>query len=267
MTGNTDMHLLLTAYADGELDEPGISEVESWLAANPSGHDTLAMHRETTALLKAAFSENLYAAGIEKLITPPLSPRSRDARPGDVLPFVSAGARPRGLLRYGWAMAASVLMALAGYAAGAAWPGLLISERTQMLTEIAEYHAVYSRETVHLVEVPATQMEHLKKWLGSRVKQTLVVPDFTEAGLTLAGGRLVVLDGQPVAELMYTRAKGLPIAFCVFHRQGTPAKVRIDQRGVTSLASWGDGSHTYFVVGEADVKLIEDLAARVQRQL
>ena len=261
MTDNTDMTLLLTAYADGELDDTAVREVESWLAGNPSGHDILAMHRETTALLKAAFSESLYAAGAETLVATQPLVATRPLAPAPVR------ARSRALPWYGWALAASVMMGVFGYAAGTTWPGLLVSERSQMTTEVAEYHAVYSRETVHLVEVPATQMDHLRAWLGNRVKQKLVVPDFSEAGLTLAGGRLVVLDGMPVAELMYTRAKGLPIAFCVYHKEGTPATVRVDQRGAINVASWGDASHTYFVVGEADAKLIEDLVARARRQL
>ena len=136
-----------------------------------------------------------------------------------------------------------------------------------MLSEIAEYHAVYSRETVHLVEVPAAQSDHLKQWLGRRVKGTLVIPDFKERGLTFAGGRMVVLDGEPVAELMYTREKGLPIAFCVIYHTGAPVPMQVDKRGEIHLANWDDGTHSYVVVGEADRSLIEGLAALARKQL
>ena len=35
--------------------------------------------------------------------------------------------------------------------------------------KVAEYHAVYPRETRHLVEVPAEHMDDLTGWLGRRL--------------------------------------------------------------------------------------------------
>ena len=136
-----------------------------------------------------------------------------------------------------------------------------------MLSQVAAYHSIYSRETVHLVEVPATQEAHLKAWLGKRVNGTLIIPDFKQAGLTFAGGRLVVLDGEPVAELMYTREKGLPIAFCVLSHPGKADAVTVEQRGDLNLATWDDGSHSYVVVGDADANTIRGLATMARRQL
>ena len=242
-----DVENKLAAYADGELDEAGAREVEAYIAANPAAQETVSIHRETASLLRAAFSESLFASP-EVTLPPPQHRRFR---------FPSQS----------WAVAASILLGVLGYGAGAHWPNLLISDRDRMLTEIAEYHAVYSRETVHLVEVPAAQADHLKMWLGKRVNRNLVIPDFRSAGLTFAGGRMVVLDGAPVAELMYTREKGLPIAFCVLYRERKPAAMTVGNRGAINLAAWDDGSHSYFVVGEAEQAVIRDLATLAQRQI
>ena len=251
MTGNEDMDTLLAAYADGELDPPTAMRVEAWLQDNPDGQKLLAIHRDTTMLLRAAFSEQFYARGT-----------------GHLPPPVWTASRLRAALpRFGWAVAASLLMGMIGYGTGAHWPGLLISGRDRMLTEVAEYHSVYSRETVHLVEVPASQADHLKLWLGKRVNRALIIPDFKEAGLTFAGGRMVVLDGAPVAELMYTREKGLPIGFCVLYHRGTPAPLRLDNRGAVNMATWDDGSHSYIVVGEAEQTTLRTLASLAQKQL
>ena len=262
----TDMDSLLAAYADGELDEAAAREVEAWLEANPEGQHILAIHRETTSLLRAAFSESLYARDADTL--PPLARPLPAFSPTPMAPPLSRPLKTRpSMAPYGWALAASILMGVMGYGAGAFWPDLLISDRDRMMTEVAEYHAVYSRETVHLVEVPAAQSDHLKMWLGKRVNRALVIPDFKEAGLTFAGGRMVVLDGAPVAELMYTREKGLPIAFCVFYRKGKPDGIVMGQRGAMHLAAWDDGSHSYIVVGEADPTTLRGLAAMAQKQL
>jgi anti-sigma factor RsiW len=253
MAGNENMDALLVAYADGELDETSVAEVEAYLAVTPEAQRTLAIYRETAALLRAAFPESRYLRGDVPQHDQP----------------VWAVPKPRGLRlpRYTWAVAASLLMAMIGYAAGAFWPGLIESQRDRMLDEVAEYHSIYSRETVHLVEVPATQEDHLKAWLGKRVNATLVIPNFNQDGLTFAGGRLVVLDGEPVAELMYTRPTGLPIAFCVLHHVGQPSTITMERRGDLNLATWDDGSHSYFVVGQADPATIQGLAKQAQTQL
>jgi anti-sigma factor RsiW len=250
MASNDDMDALLVAYADGELDETSVAEVEAYLAANPAAQRTLAIYRETAALLRAAFPESRYSSGKEPVFERPV-----------------AAVRKRRLPRHTWAVAASLAMGMIGYAAGAFWPGVIESRRDRMLDEVAEYHSIYSRETVHLVEVPATQEDHLKAWLGKRVNASLVIPNFSQAGLTFAGGRLVVLYGEPVAELMYTRPTGLPIAFCILSHVGQPSTITVQQRGDLNLATWNDGSHSYFVVGAADQATIQGLAAQARKQL
>ena len=258
MTNMDDMDAMLAAYADGELDEAGTARVEALLAGNPAApetlaaQETLAVQRETTALLRAAFAESLFAKPAAAL-PPPARGRAAMSRPNKAW--------------YGWAIAASILMGMVGYGAGASWPNLIQSERDRMLTDVADYHAVYSRETVHLVEVPAAQADHLKAWLGKRVNRTLVIPNFEAAGLTFAGGRMVVMDGLPVAELMYTRDGGLPIAFCVFHRTGKPGDVQEARRGAMNLATWEDGSNSFVVVGEATPNTIRELAALARKQI
>ncbi len=244
----SDSDTLLSTYADGELDEAATRRIETFIAANPAAQRTVDMHRETSALLRAALSEGQFAKQTDRL--PMIRRRRRAFMPRPV-----------------WAMAASILLAAGGFAAGTMWPNVLSSQRESMLTEIAEYHSVYSRETVHLVEVPAAQSEHLKMWLGKRVNRTLVIPDFKEAGLTFAGGRMVVLDGSPVAELMYTRDNGLPIAFCVLSRGGKPRTMEVERRGDVNLANWDDGTHLYVVVGEASPDKILALANMAQKQL
>ncbi len=253
MPVNEDMDALLVAYADGELDETSVAEVEAYLAASPAAQRTLAAYRETAALLRAAFPQSRYDHG----------------KTPEVLGQTAAVPKPSRLRMptYTWAIAASLAMGVIGYTAGAFWPGLIRSQRDRMLDEVAEYHSIYSRETVHLVEVPANQEDHLKAWLGKRVNASLVIPSFNQDGLTFAGGRLVVLDGEPVAELMYTRPTGLPIAFCVLYHVGKPSTITVERRGKLNLATWNDGSHSYFVVGDADPAQIQDLAASARKQL
>lgn len=243
-----EMAQQISAYVDGELDESSAAAVETRVAGNAAAQRLLAIHRETSAQLRAAFPASVYEGRLPRL---PLAAVRR---------WPSAA-------RYGWAVAASLLVGPLGFGAGTVWPDMFQSEQAEMLTEVAEYHAVYSRETVHLVEVPAAQLDQLKTWLGARVNRSLVVPDFKAAGLDFVGGRMVVLGGAPAVELMYSRKQGLPIALCVVRQRGMPGPVDLKRRGALQVATWSDGTHAWFVVGEADPEMIRKLAIAAQGQV
>jgi hypothetical protein len=66
---------------------------------------------------------------------------------------------------------------------------------------------------------------------------------------------------------MYTRPSGLPIAFCVLYHVGQPSTITVERRGDLNLATWNDGSHSYFVVGDADPSTIQGLAMLARKQL
>jgi len=169
-------------------------------------------------------------------------------------------------LHYGWALAASVLAAVT-FGGGVMWGGKAPSERADLIEEVAGYHQIYSRETTHLVEVPASETGQLTAWLGARLERDLTVPDLAAAGLRFAGGRMLVVNDRPVAELMYTRDQGLPIAICISRIDGKPWSMDVEEHGALRLASWGKDAYAYIVVGELDDAAVRDLARRVDAQI
>jgi anti-sigma factor RsiW len=241
----SDISLLLVSYADGELEPELAQEAERLVAADPQARAMVEMYRETSALLRAACGAEFYA-------------------PSAVL--LSAASRPA-IRSHGWALAASLAAAIVGFGGGAIWAGSIQSERGELLAEVAGYHAVYSRETRHLVEVPPEQVEHLKAWLGQRLARKLDVPNLDAAGLHFAGGRMVIVNGRPVAQLMYTRNQGLPIGICLTQMTGNPSPISVEQSGTLQLASWEDGTYEYVVVGEMDAAAARNIAERVKAQL
>src|SRR5205807_886539 len=89
---------------------------------------------------------------------------------------LAAQPRTRAFLRCGAALAASVGLAIIAFGGGATWAGRQ-TMYDDLVDEVASYHQIYSRETRHLVEVPADQADHLAAWLGKRLERKLVVPD------------------------------------------------------------------------------------------
>jgi anti-sigma factor RsiW len=243
-----DDEIRLMAYVDGELGPEEAREVEALIAADPEAQRLVGQFRATANLLRSACAENFYASPALRLPSP---------RP----PLAHAWRR------YGSIAAAAVVALFFGFGGGmlaANWP---ISQRDHLVDEIAEYHSVQSKETKHLVEVPSAEADDLKTWLGRRLERHLEVPDLSASGLQFAGGRMLVVDGKPVAEFMYTRASGPPVALCIARTGAEAAGVRVDRRGDLHLASWQDGGYTFVVAGIMSPEEAEAVAARAKAQL
>ncbi len=243
-----ETEIRLMAYVDGELDPEAVRGVEALIAADPEARRQVEQFRETADLLRAACAEGFYSR-------PPLQLRPSRR------PILEAWARYANL-------AAVAVIALAiGCGGGmliANWP---VSARDHLVDEIAEYHSVQSKETKHLVEVPSTEADDLKTWLGRRLERRLEVPDLSASGLQFAGGRMLVIDSKPVAEFIYTRGNGPPVALCVAHTGAEPAGVRIDRRGDLRIASWQEGGYTYILAGILTPADAEAIAERAKSQL
>jgi anti-sigma factor RsiW len=245
----SDTDSLLLEYVDGELDIGVVQEAERLIATDARARRKVEMFRETASLLRAACSESFYL-GDEGVLPSATVPLRRTRR------------------RYGWALAASIAAGvIIGVSGSAMWVGLPRTERALLIDEIAEYHPIYSRESKHLVEIQADRADDLAAWLGMSAERRFTVPDLTVAGLHFAGGRMLVANGRPVAQLMYTRDRGLPVGLCLTRMDGKPAAVSIDTRGALRLASWEDDGYAFVIAGEIDEATARDLAGKVRAQL
>jgi anti-sigma factor RsiW len=239
---------LLSAYADGELDTCQAAQVETMIARDPDLARIVDSHRQVTALLRAACAEHVYERALP------------------VLPAISPG-RPR-LRPILERVAAAAIVVVIGFAGGLNWQRWAADPLDHLLDEVAEYHEVYQKETRHLVEVPASRMDELVAWLGSRIGRDIIVPDLSFAGLTFAGGRMLVVGGAPVAALIFTRANGMPIALCIGEadRHGPMTPVRLHERHDLLLASWHHGGQDFVLVGQMDKATARALADRTRKQ-
>ena len=247
---------LLVADVDGELDPEAALKVEP-LMADPHALQRVEMFRETAALLRDACGERFFARkGGQRFFA------GKEAVPGPPHRRVS-----RQRQKNSWTIATSLAAVIVGFGAGVTWGGRTPSERAELIDEVASYHQLYSRETRHLVEVAADQVDDLTAWLGQRLDRKLELPDLATAGLRFAGGRMFVVNDRPVAELMYTRDHGLPIGICVTQIAADTAPVSVEERGRERVASWITGGYAYVVVGEIDDPTAQGIARRVAAQM
>ncbi len=239
----------LAAYVDGELDAAEARDIERQLAADPAARDTVRVFRQTDALLREAFGPSFDAAA---------GPLPAALRP------VFAVRRDRPLIRRIAALAAVLLFGVITFAAGYRIAGRAGEAPEELIDDVTGYHAVYARETDHLVEIPASRKAELAAWLGARLGRELVVPDLSALGFTFAGGRMLVSDNKPVAQLLYTRPGGMPLGVCVTRAEKPPAGLVVDHRNGVDVAWWRQHDYAYVVVGSApkdDLRKVADAVA------
>jgi anti-sigma factor RsiW len=139
----------------------------------------------------------------------------------------------------------------------------------RLLDEVADYHGVYARETDHQVEVPASRKEHIEAWLGSALHRSLHVPDLSKHGLTFLGGRLLVVDGTPVAQLLYQwpGRQHEPLGLCVSFGSPVDHEVMTDSRAGLQQVLWRRNGYTYVMVGWTSQDILAELASYVMPTL
>jgi anti-sigma factor RsiW len=248
----------LVAFVDGELDPDAMHAVAQALANDPAAQEKVRLLRLSAPLVKAVFRQPSFQA-VSPEVERALTPRRR------WLPRL-------GPVRAPLALAASIAMLVIGLGTG-----LLIGDRKpaptqfgeRLLEEVADYHVVYARETEHLVEVPASQREHIEAWLGEHLHRSLRVPDLGDRGLAFEGARLLVVDGRSVAQLLYAAPgdEHHPLALCIAEGAASDAPTILQSREGINLAAWRAGGYFYVLAGWQPQTFLKDVAAEVSPEL
>ena len=244
----TDLH----AYVDGELRPERRAEVDRYLAEHPSEADRVRAWHQGNELLRA-----LYAHIVDEQVPPRLD--------------VDRLAASRSTYSWKGAAAAAVLCVTIGLAGGwigrGYWTGPDLGQST-LVDEALAAHNLYTREVLHPVEVRADQQAHLAAWLSRRLDRSLVVPDLRSLGFSLVGGRLLPVQGQPAAQLMYEDETGLRVTFMIV-AENTGQETSLQYAQVDGLSSflWTDETMRCVLVGSLDGDRLRNIATRAYEQL
>lgn len=264
MTSSMDLATRLSAYRDGELPEAEARAVAALLAQDP------AVQAEYDALMGADDAiDRAFAAMLQEPVPVALAQglqRAQMAPPAANSPFPP---------RWGLRLAAVLALLMIGGAGGSYLTTQLNPlqlARAGWLEEVAQYHLVYAAQGRHLVEVGAEETPHLEKWLSDQTGVSFKVPDLSASGLTFKGARLLVANGKPVAQLMYTDANGAVIAVCFMAGgdatlgEGTGPLVTRNFDTI-DMISWKSGDAAYVVVGPKGSAVLEKVAAEASISL
>ncbi|MGF9563724.1 anti-sigma factor [Neorhizobium sp. JUb45] len=264
----------LSSAMDGELNELEQAEVDALLADDPQACAAQDELRRGSDFGSQAFAEVLREPVPLTLVrniktaTPPRKAVRLPQAQSPTLPFKPTRRQ---------AIAACALLVLA-----AGGIGYMIGSRPQMQTfadlampvtsgwleDIATHHRVFSRQTEHLVEVPASDSPHLVDWLMATTGVSFRVPDLSAEKLEFLGGRLFSAAGKPVGQLVYRDEDGSIISIC-FARNliGNDQNLAEQIRDDIGLIGWHRDQTDYVLTGPSADATLDSIAAKIAGQI
>jgi anti-sigma factor RsiW len=264
----------LVAYLDGELPAEEARAVEAWLAGDAEAQQLRRQLQEDSLALRGLLSAVLREPAPQALqdaIAAAASDRAQTGADGATVAPVPDRGRSRPMVPWLAAAAAVCLVVggLGGFLAGQQQARQELAAATPQplnwITQVAEYHRVYAGENRHLVEVAAAETPHIQQWLGKRLDMKLVVPDLEEQGLTFQGARMLVINGAPVAQLIYTPPGGRALALCIIRSPREDKPPTASRQDDLHLVDWRTKGYGFVVVGWEDDAKMQTIAVAAQK--
>ncbi|WP_457585701.1 anti-sigma factor family protein [Ensifer canadensis] len=253
----------LNAYVDGFLSEADRARVEQWLERNPARAEDVRQWQAQATELRAMFSPYAHSDERDRALVSATNVREV-AHSGD-----------RWTERLGSRIAAGLLLFAAGALTGLYAPHILTPGRSEQVAQVAESlprqaqsaFLIYASEVRHAVEVGPDQQTHLANWLGKRLDHPLNIPDLSNLGFSLVGGRLLPVNGKAGALFMYEDTSGQRLTVLLGRNpDNRETSFRIDSSGGVETFYWIDGPIGYAVTGEVPRTLLQKVADECYRQ-
>jgi anti-sigma factor RsiW len=244
MTGSTspadESALLAHAYFDDELDPVNALAVSRQVATDP----VLAAEVARIDALRRAVRERL-----------PIEPLPDHLRSK----IETAIGQTREDSRPSWrALAASVVLAMI-VASGVTWSSLTMRSDDRFAEAIMDGH-LRSLMSQRPTDVTSSEGHTVRPWFNGRVTQAPTVVNLNQEGFLLLGGRVDVIDAEPVATLVYGRRKHV-ISLFVLPRASRAHRLAASQsiKGY-NLVRWTAGDVEYWAVSDLNSAELETFA-------
>lgn len=134
--------------------------------------------------------------------------------------------------------------------------------------EAADNYRVYASDTQRPVEMGSTQQADLVRWVSSRLRSPVAIPDLESAGYRFLGGRLVTTPHGPAAMFLYDNDQGERLGVMVRPmdvEMNAAMSERTDQ-GLDGV-SWATDGIGYSLVAPTRPTSLHPLAKEVRRQV
>lgn len=275
----------LVAYLDGELDADERAHVEAWLEADPAVRDRLLALAESATTLRGAFADFLSEPVPEQLIAAARG-ETAAATEAEIVVLrprqMSAAPPPSNRWYIQFATAAGVLGLIVGGGVGYFGTAMFgpspVSAERQLQTAslngwldsaAGDYKLMVNAGDT-LVDVPAggDNGDVIQK-VSQNLPQPVRLPNLQPWGLTFKGARLVVLEGRPAAQLVYTtdnKAIG-PLTLIIGSTKQPDIAPTFERRQGLNLLYWRHQGRASVLVGQSEIGYLWGIANDVAWQL
>jgi anti-sigma factor RsiW len=278
----------LVAYLDGELEPAEQREIEALLDSDPAMRDRLAALALSAKLVRLAYDDVLHEPLPDRLIAAARGQQDGVAGVHEVPP---RGRRTAVARSVGWRVGLPIAASLAGLLAGggAVYLGVgnlipgsgnaalgrpaieaAVADNLWLDNAAGYFKLFVSGGDNSLIDVPATgdPRQALQK-ISQSLPQQVRLPDLKPWGLNFRGARLIVVDGRPAAQLVYTtdnKAIG-PLALIIGSLKQPDIPPTFERRHDVNLIYWRHQGRAYALVGQANIGYLWGIGNDVAWQL
>lgn len=275
----------LVAYLDGELDADERAHVEAWLDADPAIRDRLLALAESATLVRNAFADFVTEPVPEQLIAAARGETAQATEAEIVVlrpPPPKFAPPPSGRWYIQLATAAGLFGLVVGGGVGYFGNSILAPSHAPAERQLrtaatngwldnaaADYKLMVSTGDA-LVDVPASgdNGDVIQK-VSQSLPQPVRLPNLQPWGLSFKGARLVVLEGRPAAQLVYTtdnKAIG-PLALIIGSTKEPDIAPTFERRQDLNLLYWRHQGRASVLVGQSEIGYLWGIANDVAWQL
>jgi anti-sigma factor RsiW len=246
-----DVLRLLHPYSDGELDVVRHVQIEEHLAECAACAE---QEKHLRSLRAAISSPSLYhraPAALRTRVQLATSPVTR--------------GRGRSLVQLA-TIAAGVLLLIGTFAT----VGILLSRvgtaADDRLAEWVVASHVRSLQVDHLTDVASTDRHTVKPWFRGKLDFSPEVPDLSQQGYALSGGRLDYLADRPVAAIIYFRQSHAINLFTWPAVNDEAKAVRALARQGFHIRHWQRSGMTYWAISDLNDQEFDDFVRLFQER-
>jgi anti-sigma factor RsiW len=250
-----DSRIYLPAFLDEELGVAESLRVQKHLT---ECGDCRQVQDEHLALRSALRDPDLYARPsadfskrIEAAVRRAAQEEARSKRPSWFEWFGSGFFR--------WVPAAVALVAVAAIGVLPVINRLRSSHDELIASAVLAGH-IRSLQAGHLMDVPSSDRHTVKPWFQGKLDFSPPVPDLSELGWNLIGGRLDYVDGRPVAALIYQRRMHNINVFVWPNHGAADNSIKQEDAQGYQILHWNGAEMTYWVISDLNNAELLDLA-------
>ena len=115
----------------------------------------------------------------------------------------------------------------------------------------------------HLIDFASGDQHSVRPWFNGKLDYSPPVPDLTQAGYTLLGGRIDILEQRPVAAIVYQQGKHV---INLFVWPATDRRIDLDvqsERGY-HFCGWNKARWNFFCISEVSAAGLEQFEDEVR---